>query len=182
MAPWLIAAIERLPPRVRRVAVGAVAVLLLAAAITALTLEAGSAGGARRPRSTAPARSHQTSERPPRRSVRFPVSATGLQRASDVAGRFLVTYLQFAYGRARAASVRAITPELRSRLIAGRARVTPAERRRHPRVVSLRVVGMTPGFALATGTVDDGGIAGYPLRFTLRERAGRWLVSTVQEG
>ena len=117
MAAWLIAAIERLPPRMRRVVVGAVAVLLLAVAITALTLQGRLAGGARAPRPGAPAKSHQGSERPLPRSVRSPVSATELQRAGGVAGRFLVTYLQFAYGRASAASVGAITPRLRSQLI-----------------------------------------------------------------
>jgi hypothetical protein len=41
---------------------------------------------------------------------------------------------------------------------------------------------MTPGFVLATATVDDGGIAAYRLRFALQGRDGRWLVSSVQEG
>ena len=44
MAAWLIAAIERLPPRARRVVVAATALLLLAGAITSLTLQAGRAG------------------------------------------------------------------------------------------------------------------------------------------
>jgi hypothetical protein len=182
MTGWLIATIERLAPGARRLVVGAVAVLLLAVAITALTLQAGSGGGARRSTTASPARSHQTSTGTVPRSVRPPVSATALRRAAGVAGRFLVTYLRFAYGRAGAASVRAITRGLRSRLIRERARVTPAERRLHPRVVSLRVVGMTPGFALATASVEDGGIAAFPLRFTLQERDDSWSVSDVQEG
>ena len=78
--------------------------------------------------------------------------------------------------------MRAVTPGLRSQLIAQRAQVTPAERGRHPRVVSLATVGTTPGFVVATATIEDGGIAAYRLRFTLQERAGRWLVSGVQEG
>jgi hypothetical protein len=199
MTASLIAAIERLPPRVRRVVAGAVAVLLLAAAITALTLQARPASVTRRstptaltlqarPASvtrrstpTAPAESKQRSGRPVPRSVRPPVSATGLRRASGVAGRFLVAYLQFAYGRVSARSVGAITGGLRSQLLRERAELTPAERRRQPRVVSLRAVGSTPGFVVATATVSDGGIAAYRLRFALQERAGRWLVSGVQE-
>src|ERR1019366_4922865 len=40
----------------------------------------------------------------------------------------------------------------------------------------------TPGFVVATATIEDGGIAAYRLRFALREEGGRWLVSDVQEG
>jgi hypothetical protein len=58
--------------------------------------------------------------------------------------------LRFAYGRASAAAVKAVTPELHTQLVQERARMTPAERQRHPRVVSLRVVGIMPGFAAAT--------------------------------
>ncbi len=78
--------------------------------------------------------------------------------------------------------MKGVTPGLRSQLITQRAQVTPAERGRHPRVVSLAAVGTTPGFVVATATVDDGGIAAYRLRFTLQEQTGRWLVSGVQEG
>jgi hypothetical protein len=60
--------------------------------------------------------------------------------------------------------------------------MTPVERRRHPRVLSLRVVGITPGFVAATAAVTDGGIATYPLRFTLQRSAGRWSVSSVLAG
>jgi hypothetical protein len=41
---------------------------------------------------------------------------------------------------------------------------------------------MTPGFVLATAMVEDGGIAAYPLRFTLHGKAGGWAVGSVQEG
>jgi hypothetical protein len=49
MAGWLVAAIERLPRRARRVVVAATALLLLAGAITSLTLQAGRGGEAGRP-------------------------------------------------------------------------------------------------------------------------------------
>jgi hypothetical protein len=78
--------------------------------------------------------------------------------------------------------VEAVTPGLRSQLVRDRAEVTPAEHARHPRVVSLRVLGTNPGFVLATASVEDGGIAAYRLRFALREAGGRWLVGDVQEG
>jgi hypothetical protein len=182
MAAWVIVAIERLPPRARRIVVAAAAVLFLAAAITALTLQAGPGGGARLPAASSPAPPRHATLAPTVHPPRAPVSAAELQRAHRVAGRFLIRYLQFAYGRASAESVKAITPGLRTQLTGERARVTPAERRRHPRVVLLGVIGMTPGFVLATATVDDGGIAAYRLRFTLREHDERWSVSSVQEG
>ena len=78
--------------------------------------------------------------------------------------------------------MKGVTPGLRSQLITQRAQATPAERARHPRVVSLATVGTTPRFVVATATIEDGGIAAYRLRFTLQEQAGRWLVSSVQDG
>jgi Family of unknown function (DUF6459) len=78
--------------------------------------------------------------------------------------------------------VKAVTPELHSRLVRERAHVTPAERQRHPRVVSLRLVRIMPGFVAATAAVADGGIAMYPLRFTLQRVDGRWFVNGVQAG
>ena len=76
----------------------------------------------------------------------------------------------------------AVTPGLRSQLTRDRAQVTPAERRRHPLVVSLTTLGTTPGFVVATASIEDGGIAAFRLRLTLQEQAGLWLVSSVQEG
>jgi hypothetical protein len=73
-------------------------------------------------------------------------------------------------------------PALRNQLVRERAQMTPAERQRHPRVVSLRVVGIMPDFVAAAAAVADGGIATYPLRFTLQRSAGRWSVSSVLEG
>ncbi len=58
----------------------------------------------------------------------------------------------------------------------------PAERWRRPRVVSLELVGTTPGFVVATATIDDGGVSAYRLRFTVQRQSGRWAVSSVVEG
>ena len=182
MAAWLIAAVERLPPLARRVVVGAVAVVGLATALTALTLEARPGGHASKPAVAPSASAPPPPERLSPPTARGPVSSIGLHRAGGAADQFLRSYLLFAYGRASAGSVRAVAPALRSQLIRERAQVTPAQRVRHPRVVSLRVVGTTPGFVVATATVDDGGIAAYRLRFSLRERVGRWLVSNVEGG
>jgi hypothetical protein len=182
MTAWLIAALERLPPRVRRMVVAVVALVLIGAAITALTIAPSPGTGARssRPAPRAPAR--QTARHPSPQRLAPPVPGPELRRARDAAERFLGSYLSFAYGRARAPSVTPVTPAVRNQLTREHAQITPVERRRHTRVVSLRVLGMTPGFVLATATVDDGGIAAYPLRFTLQRSAGRWSVSSVLEG
>jgi hypothetical protein len=186
MAAWLIAAIERLPPRARYILVAATATLLLASAITTLTLEARRGPIARRSTPTVPARPRGPALRSLPRHARPPVSAADLRVASRVASRvarrFLRSYLQFAYGRASGESVKGVTPGLRSQLMREGGRVAPVEWDRHPRVVSLQVLGTTPGFVVTTATVDDGGVARYRLRFSLQERAGRWLVSNVREG
>jgi hypothetical protein len=182
MAGWLIAAIERLPHRARRVVLAATALLLLAGAITSLTLQAGPGRDAGRSAVTARAPARRPTEQPMPPRLRPPVSGSNLRLASRVAGRFLRSYLKFAYGRARAISVQAVTPGLRSQLVRDRAQVTPEEPGRHPRAVSLQVLGTNPAFVIATASVEDGGIAAYRLRFALREENGRWLVSDVQEG
>jgi len=181
MAAWLIAAIERLPPRVRRAGVAAVAVLLFGGAITTLTLEAGTGGIAPRLTPTVHA-SPPRPPAPPSQRVRAPVSSANLRLADRFARRFLGSYLRFAYGKGSAGSVKGVTPGLRRQLVTEPAQATPAERGRRPWVVSLAMVGTTPGFVVASATIEDGGIAAYRLRFTLQEQAGRWLVSSVQDG
>ena len=182
MAAWVIAAIARLPQRARRVVVAATALLLLAGAITTLTLQVGPGGEAGRPAVTARAPVHAPAPSPMPPRLRPPVSGSDLRLAHRAVVRFLLSYMKFAYGRARAASVEPVTPGLRTQLVRDRAQVTPAERRRHPLVVSLTTLGTTPGFVVATATIDDGGITAFRLRLTLREQADRWLVSSVQEG
>jgi len=182
MNTWLIAALERLPPRVRRIVVAVVALVLIGAAITALRIAPSPGTGARSSRPAPRAPTRQTARHPSPQRLAPPVPGPELLRARDAAERFLGSYLSFAYGRARAPSVTPVTPALRNQLTREHAQITPVERRRHTRVVSLRVVGMTPGFVLATAMVDDGGIAAYPLRFTLQRSAGRWPVSSVLEG
>jgi hypothetical protein len=181
MTAWLISGLDRLPPRARRVVVVVAALLLLGPAIAALTLSPPPGGVAAPASHSSPAPSHETSTRRSPRDLP-PVSASEMLQARGAAKRFLVTYLRFAYGRASAMVVKAVTPELHRQLVRESAHLTPAERQRHPRVVSLRLVGIMPGFAAATAAVDDGGITAYPLRFTLQRRAARWSVSGVQDG
>ena len=102
--------------------------------------------------------------------------------ARRVAVRFLAGYLPFAYGRGSALAIRGVTRALRRELLGQRAQLTPVEHRRRPRVVSLQTIGTTPTFVVATAVIDDGGVTTYRLRFTLQLQAGRWAVSSVEEG
>jgi hypothetical protein len=174
----LLAALERLPPRLRRLVVAVGALLALGAVMAALTLTAPHSGHEHR-RTPRPPVARRSSQPSPRRPPP-PVSTAAMLHARRVAERFLAGYLPFAYGRALA--VRDVTPALRRKLLRQRAQLTPAEPRQHPRVVSLQTVGTTPMFVVATAVIDDGGVATYRLRFTLQGRAGRWAVSSVEDG
>ncbi|HEY3944232.1 MAG TPA: hypothetical protein VGL78_03310 [Solirubrobacteraceae bacterium] len=90
-------------------------------------------------------------------------------------------YLRFAYGQAPGSSVRAVGPSLRLKL-RRLVQVAPAERGRHPRVISVEASGQKRGVVLATAVIDDGGIASYAVRVTLRETRSGWLVSAVDGG
>lgn len=110
------------------------------------------------------------------------ISSGGLVSARRVAVRFLAGYLPFLYGRGSTRSIDAVTPGLRLQLSGMQSLVTPVERRRHPRVVSLSAVGQAPAEVLATALIADGGLTTYTLRITLRSGPVGWLVSAVDNG
>jgi hypothetical protein len=136
MTGLLLAALERLPPRVRRFVVAAASLLALAAVMAALTLTTTDSGHKRQPSPR-----HQIAAGSPHTSPHRlppPVSTAALFQARQVAARFLAGYLPFAYGRDSALAIQGITPALRRELLHQRARLTPVERRRRPRVMSLQ--------------------------------------------
>jgi hypothetical protein len=180
MTELLLAALDRLPPRVRRFAVAAGVLLALGAVMAALTLIAPRRDHTRR-RTPAPPAAASSPRSLPRR-LPPPVSTAAMRDARRVAERFLAGYLPFAYGRGSALAVRGVTLALRRQLLRQRAQLTPAERHRRPRVLSLQTVGTTPAFVVATAVIDDGGVAAYRLRFALEREAARWAVSSVEEG
>ena len=179
MSDLVLAALERLPPRVRRFVVAIGALFALGAVMAALTLTASRGGHERR---SPLQRSAATVPRTPPRRLPPPVSTAVMLQARRVSTRFLAGYLAFAYGRGSAPATRGVTQALRRQLLSQRAQLTPVERRRRPRVVSLQTVGTTPTLVIATAVIDDGGVATYRLRFTLSRAAGRWAVSSVEEG
>ena len=60
--------------------------------------------------------------------------------------------------------------------------VTPVERQRRPRLVSLTAVARSPAAVLATALVADGGVTTYALRIMLSAGRGGWMVSSVGGG
>jgi len=180
MSALLSAALESLSPRARRRMVVIGGLLALGGVMAALTLTVPHRGHRRPavpPRPVAPG-----SPQPPPPRVPPPVSRAAMLQARRVADRFLAGYLPFAYGRGSALAIRGITPVLRRELLGQRAQLTPVERRRRPRVLSLQTIGTTPAFVVATATIDDGGVSTYRLRFTLQRDAGRWAVSSFEDG
>lgn len=180
MSELLLAVLERLPSRARRLVVAGGALLALAAVMAALTLISPHGHGERQPVRQAPASGPVVLTSP--RRLAPPVPAIAIARARRVAERFLSGYLPFAYGRGGALAISDITSALRQQLLHKWSQLTPVERRRRPRVVSLQTTATTPTFLVATAVIDDGGVTTYRLHFTLDGAAGRWLVSGVQEG
>jgi hypothetical protein len=180
MTGLLLAALERLSPRIRRLLVAVGALLALGAVMAALTLTAPRSAHKRHPTPPPPVASRSPQNSPHRPGP--PVSNVAMGEARRAAERFLAGYLPFAYGRGSALAVRGITQTLRRQLLSQRAQPTPVERRRRPRVVSVQTIGTTPTFVVATAVIDDGGVATYRLRFTLSRSAGRWAVGSVEEG
>lgn len=181
MSAWLLSALDRMSPGMRRAAVVSVALLSVGAVLAALTLSAASLGPPSRRSPRSPPAKEPFAQRSSWR-LPAPVSSARLDVARRVAVRFLDGYLQLAYGRAAMVPRNGVTPVVGRQLAGERAEITPAERRRHPRVVLLQVIGMTPGFVVATATVSDGGVTAYRLRLTLQPEAGGWAVSGVGEG
>lgn len=99
-------------------------------------------------------------------------SLGGLQ---ETAQRFLAGYLRYLYGHGPARRIQAADRRLVRRLGRVRPRVSPATRRRRPRVIELRVRRVGTG-AVARAVIDHGGVARYPIELALIARSGRWVV------
>jgi hypothetical protein len=170
----VLAGLRRLPTWMRSVIVAAS--LLVAVSVAAALSRSSSRQHPPSRWATAPARTAPPAQVPSHIAA---VAHADLARARRAAGRFLASYLRFAYGRAPARSVVPVSPAVRDQLLRGGASVTPAERRRHPRVVSLQVGAESGGLARGTGLVEDGGVTSYAVRITLRSEGTGWFVSAV---
>jgi len=104
----------------------------------------------------------------------------GGQDARAAARAFLTSYLAISYGRDKPSTLRSASRALRERLRAQNPRVPPGVAKRRPRVIALRLKAVGAGRVRATGTVDDGDVAAYPLFATLaRQGDGRWIAVSV---
>ena len=177
MIGWLVAALGRRSRTTRRLTLAALGLVVLLVVASAL---APARHAAHRPAAppTGPTRTEST----PRAPRSGPISPAGLVSARRVAARFLAGYLPFLYGRGSARSIEAVTPGLRLQLSRMRGLVTPVERQRHPRVVSLTTVARSPAAIRATALVADGGVTTFALRIMLSAGTGGWLVSGVDGG
>ena len=182
MAVWLIAAVERLPPRARRMVLAAAAVLLLVGAITSLTFEARPGGGARR-----------------RAPVGVSAVAPGASSSSGAAGE------PTGFGRrdARCPRRRCAVPRLVS-AVCLRPRKRWSGEGCHARAAQPADLAARSGHAGRARPSPAGCLAGHgrndarvrrgdgdyrgrrdrgvPAAVHAQEQTGRWLVSGVQEG
>lgn len=153
---------------------------VLASATVAAVLLAGCGGDHAKPQSTpAPPPAPGPIIGGQGQAARDPLSSAERRQAATVVRRFLSGYLPYLYGRTPASRVTPVTPSVARTLRSGSARVTPAQRRRHPRVAALHVTGQTAHSALATVQVADGGPAPYQLTLTVERRDGRWTITDL---
>jgi hypothetical protein len=104
--------------------------------------------------------------------------AAGESAARVAARRFLPAYLALVYG---AGSGRARFPSasrpLADRLARSKLRVSPASRRRRPRIAGLDV-DQLGGVVTVAARIADGQVA-YSIDLTVERIGGRWLVTRV---
>ena len=99
--------------------------------------------------------------------------------ASTAARAFFRSYLAVSYGRAKPEQLRNATAALRETLRDQNARVPVGVEDLRPRIVSVRLEAIGDGRVRATGTVEDGDVAPYPLFATLARIGERWVAVSV---
>jgi hypothetical protein len=100
--------------------------------------------------------------------------------AARVARRFLTGYLAYLYGHAPAETITGATPSLERSLRARPLLVSPAMRRRYPRVLSLRPMPAAEDKVGFSALIGDGDLANYTVGLLLEREHGRLLVGTVK--
>ncbi len=128
------------------------------------------------PSTPAQAAAPAVSPTPPGRPV-GPDRTRGAPAAAEQSARkFLDGYLAYLYGRGSARAIPLASSEVRRALAARPPRVSPAQRERHPRIAALSAQPLAGGAISLTATIDDGGVARYPIRVKLARRARSWRV------
>lgn len=173
----LVAALGRGSRARRRLTLAALGLIVLLVVVSAL---APSPHPVHRP--LPPPTGPMRTRRMPTAPAARPILPRGLVAARRVAARFLADYLPFLYGCGSARSIEAVTPAERRQLSRMRGLVTPVERQRHPRVVSLTAGARSPDAIQETALVTGGGVTTYALRIMLRAGRDSWMVSGVGGG
>lgn len=124
-----------------------------------------------------------TTGAPDRRTADAPAPARlAPAAAARVARRFLRGYLAELYGRRTTATHPLATAALRRRLAGQRPRISPATRRRHPRIQRLRLEPGAGSRVRVVATITDGGTTSYPIGIEVcPEPDGRPRVCDVLE-
>ncbi|MBA3263652.1 MAG: hypothetical protein H0T69_14505 [Thermoleophilaceae bacterium] len=118
---------------------------------------------------------------PPAQGAAPAERSNDLGEAEATARRFLGGYLRLLYGRGPATAIAAATDRLRHRLARTRVRVTPAARRRRPRIIDIQIVPVRGGGFAATAEIGDGGPARYPIELAVARHRGGWRVFEVAD-
>ena len=185
----LLAVLDRLPRGARRALTVLLPLALLGALAAALVFAPSNRDHEAKPvagRTPPPTRSTPTPTPMPAREpdptppVGSDIGGGAVAAAIDPARAFVDSYVAFSYGRARLGAIRSADAALVRTFAGQRARVSPAQRKRHPRVLALRVAAFSPGVARATAVVADGELR-YPLVYFLDRRPGGWLVTRMAD-
>lgn len=171
----------------RRVAAGAVAVILIVGAI----LIALSPPSTPSPRVVAPHPSAlpkpipaPTIAAPPVASpptVAVHVSQRDLRATRNAARRFLAGYLPFTYGHGSAQHILAATHALRDALTHGRPRVPPTVRHRRTRIRHLEAETASASEAVVVALISDGARI-YAVAVAMERIDGHWLATGLRAG
>jgi hypothetical protein len=111
----------------------------------------------------------------------FAAGSPGGERAVVVrqARRFLAGYLPYLYGQGPVRVIRAGTVTLRRRLETAPLRVSPAARKRRPRVVRVTAESLDRRRWHVVATIADGGVTRYPIELLLTTGARGVRVAEV---
>jgi hypothetical protein len=115
-----------------------------------------------------------------REARRAPAVAPGeAARAKRAARAFLVGYLPYSYGRARAERIRAAARRLLRELERTPPRVPAAVARADPRLISVHADATLGDLAINVVAVVDDGQRRYRVPLELRRTRGRWVVTAI---
>lgn len=169
--------IERVVERPIRDGHGAFAVIAVVLVAITVALQLGAA------RPEAPPNTAQATPTAAAAGPQLDQSAINAADAARVARRFLRQYLADLYGHRSAPDYAHATDALRRRLTAQRPRISPATRKRTPRIRRLAVQeGADVATARVVATIADGGPSTYPIGVLVRRTAdGQLRVSDLLE-